>query len=49
MEQPSTVHLIEEKTIEVLYLASQRHYDLLARLEAVRQACQEVGWTLGNA
>lgn len=48
-EHPSTAHLIQEKTIEVVYLASQRHYDQLARLEAVRESCAEFGWTLGTA
>lgn len=49
MNQDSRSYLIDEKTVEVLYIVCQRNYDLIARLEAIREACAEVGWTLGNA
>lgn len=40
---------VEDKMVEVLYLASQYQYDPLARLEAIRDACEEVGWSMGSA
>ena len=49
MDQDSKAHLIDEKTLEVLYIVCQSDYDLLARMEAIREACAEMGWTLGNA
>ncbi len=41
--------LTRDKMVEVLYLASQYQYDFPARLEAMRDACEEIGWTIGNA
>lgn len=41
--------LVQDKIVEVLYLASQYQYEYPARLEAMRDACEEIGWTIGNA
>ncbi len=44
-----TSRLAQDKIVEVLYLASQYQYELPARLEAMRDACEEIGWRIGNA
>ena len=49
MDEQSKACLIEEKTIEVLYIACQRDYDFSSRLEAIRDMCAELGWTVGSA
>lgn len=41
--------LAQDKIVEVLYLASQYQYELPARMEAMRDACEEIGWTIGSA
>lgn len=45
----AAARLAQEKIVEVLYLASQYQYELPARMEAMRDACEEIGWTIGNA
>ena len=45
----AAARLAQDKIVEVLYLASQYQYELPARLEAMRDACEEIGWTIGNA
>ncbi len=46
---PRASRLAQDKMVEVLYLASQYQYEFPARLEAMRDACEEIGWTIGNA
>ncbi len=45
----AAARLAQDKIVEVLYLASQYQYELPARMEAMRDACEEIGWTIGSA
>lgn len=45
----AAARLAQDKIVEVLYLASQYGYELPARMEAMRDACEEIGWTIGSA
>lgn len=45
----AAARLAQDKIVEVLYLASQYEYELPARMEAMRDACEEIGWTIGSA
>jgi hypothetical protein len=49
MDQETKAGLIEDTSIEVMYIVCQRDYDFSSRLEAIREMCAELGWTLGSA